>query len=78
MNDETLRVIFDNRPYLVKRADDGSIERAFGPFTPGTEPNLAECGPDVEVRDKALLAHLQQLLPISPVLPGREGTLAGG
>ena len=75
---DTVRVIYDNMPYLVIRAEDGSLARAHGPFTPGTEPNLAECTPENEVSSASLLASLEDLLPISPPLPASEDTLAGG
>jgi hypothetical protein len=78
MRAEALRVVYNSRPYLVTRHEDGSLERAHGPFTPGTEPSLAEVGPEVEVRDPAVLAALEGLLPISPMLPSGEDTLAGG
>ncbi len=78
MRPETLRVVYESRPYLVTRLDDGGLERAYGPFTPGTDPNLAEVGPDSEVREPALLAALEDLLPLSPMLPSGEDTLAGG
>ena len=77
MTTETVRVVFDNQPYLVICADDGSIDRAYGPFTPGTEPNLVECTPDTQVTEPALLADLLRLLPVSPRLPASEDTLAG-
>ena len=73
-----VRVVFDNRPYLVTRRDDGSVARAFGPFAPGTEPALAECGPDNEVRNSATRDALQLLIPLSPELPASVDTLAGG
>jgi hypothetical protein len=77
MQPHATRVVYNNQPYLVVRRDDGSVERAYGPFTPGTEPNLSECKPDTEVRERALLSVLQDLLPISPNLPSPEDTLAG-
>lgn len=78
MRPEALRVIYDNRPYLVVRRDDGGLERAYGPFTPGTEPNFSEVDADTEVHDPAILAVLEQLLPISPMMPSADDTLAGG
>ena len=78
MRREALRVIYDSQPYLVTVSDGGRLDRAYGPFTPGTEPNLAECGPEVEVRSESLRATLESLLPISPALPSGEDTLAGG
>jgi hypothetical protein len=77
MREDAVRVVYDNQPYLVIRHDDGSLERAYGPFTPGTEPSLAECGPEQQVRSQSLLAALEELLPISPVLPPADDTLAG-
>lgn len=78
MRPEYVRVVYDNLPYLVVRREDGSLERAYGPFTPGTEPNLAECTDETEVTSGELLATLEDLLPISPALPSSEDTLAGG
>ena len=77
MHAEAIRVISDNQPYLVIPAEDGSVERAYGPFTPGTEPSLAECTSDMEVRGQEVLATLGGLIPISPELPTHEDTLAG-
>ncbi len=70
------RVVFDNMPYLVELDDDGSLARAFGPFTPGTEPSLAECEDGNRVRDHELLATLARLLPLSPDIPAADDTLA--
>ena len=78
MRRETLRVVYDSQPYLVTLNDEGRLEHAYGPFTPGTEPNLAECGPDSEVHGQDLRAALESLLPLSPALPSAEDTLAGG
>jgi hypothetical protein len=78
MRPEALRVVYDSRPYLVTRHDDGEVDRAYGPFAPGTEPSMAEVGPELEVRDPAVLAALEDLLPISPALPSGADTLAGG
>jgi hypothetical protein len=75
---EVVRVVYDNRPYMVIRDADGSLAGAYGPFIPGTEPNLAECSSEHEVRSASLLASLEDLLPLSPPLPPSEGTLAGG
>ena len=77
MRPELVRVVYDNQPYLVVRQDDGSLERAYGPFTPGTEPNLGDCTDEMRVTDASLLASLEDLLPISPELPSNEDTLAG-
>jgi hypothetical protein len=75
---EPLRVIYDKRPYLVTRDEDGTLEHAYGPFDPGTEPSLSECGPEREVRSGVLLAELEGLMPDSPaLLPGAD-TLARG
>jgi hypothetical protein len=70
--------VYDSRPYLVTRREDGAIDRAYGPFTPGTEPSLAEVGPELAVRDSAVLSALEDLLPVSPLLPSGADTLAGG
>ena len=78
MRPEFVRVVYDNQPYLVVRQDDGSLERAYGPFTPGTEPNLGDGTDAMRVTDASLLATLEDLLPISPELPSHEDTLAGG
>jgi hypothetical protein len=78
MRPEAVRVVYQSRPYLVTRRDDGSLDRAYGPFTPGTEPSLAEVNQAAEVRDETVLAALEDLLPISPALPSRDDTLAGG
>lgn len=72
-----VRVVYDYQPYLVVRRADGSPERAFGPFTPGTAPSAAESGPDDEAHDHAVLGKLQDLLPWSPSLPAHDDTLAG-
>lgn len=77
MHPDVSRVVYNNQPYLVLPREDGSVERAYGPFTPGTEPNLSECTPDTEVHELALLGTLQELLPMSPALPSPEDTLAG-
>lgn len=78
MNREALRVVYDSQPYLVTVSAEGRLERAYGPFTPGTEPNLAECSPDSEVRSESLRVALETLLPLSPTLPSGEDSLAGG
>jgi len=75
---EFTRVVYDNQPYLVDRKDDGSLDRAYGPFTPGTEPNVADCTDEMRVTTASLLATLEALLPISPQLPSNEDTLAAG
>jgi hypothetical protein len=75
---QPVRVIFESMPYVVVRNRDGDGERAYGPFTPGTEPSLAECGPESQVHDPELLRVLSGLASQSPELPTREDTLAGG
>jgi hypothetical protein len=77
MTSDAVRVIYDNVPYLVIRNEDGTLARAHGPFTPGTEPSLTECSPENEVRSARLLASLKDLLPISPPLPPSQDSLAG-
>ena len=77
MHQEASRVVYNNQPYLVVPREDGSVRHAYGPFTPGTEPNLSACTPDREVHERALLVALQDLLPLSPKLPAHEDTLAG-
>jgi hypothetical protein len=77
MHSDATRVVYENQPYLVLRDEDGNVECAYGPFTPGTEPSLAACTPDMEVKSAALLGILRELLPISPELPASEDTLAG-
>jgi hypothetical protein len=77
MRPEFTRVVYDNQPYLVVRREDGSLERAYGPFTPGTEPNLADCTDEMRVQSASLLSTLGELLPVSPPLPSHEDTLAG-
>jgi hypothetical protein len=77
MHPEASRVVYNNQPYLVLLRADGSVEHAYGPFPPGTEPSLSECTPESEVHERGLLATLQALLPVSPKLPAHEETLAG-
>ena len=77
MRSEFVRVVYENQPYLVVRRDDGSPERAYGPFTPGTEPDLSGCTDEMRVTDGSVLATIEGLLPISPELPSNEDTLAG-
>ena len=71
-----IRVVFDNRPYLVTRDVDGGLDRAFGPFAPGTEPSLADCKATTEVSSSATRNALELLLPVSPEVP--SDTLARG
>jgi hypothetical protein len=78
MRPEFVRVVYENQPYLVVRREDGALSRAYGPFTPGTEPDLAACTDETAVESHRVLAALQELLPISPALPSSEDTLAGG
>jgi len=77
MHPEASRVVYNDQPYLVLLQEDGSVEHAYGPFGPGTEPSLSECTPVTEVHERALLATLHDLLPVSPKLPAHEDTLAG-
>jgi hypothetical protein len=78
MDSRPVRVVFEKLPYLVVRTDDGDTERAYGPFAPGTEPSLSQCGPEAEVRDPDLLRALGARAAMSPPLPSSEDTLAGG
>ncbi len=77
MHPPATRVIYEGRPYLVVLDADGSTTAAYGPFTPGTEPSLAECSPDTQVDDVTLVERLRRLVPLSPDLPAAEDTLAG-
>ncbi len=72
------RVVYRNQPYLLELTADGVVVAAFGPFTAGTEPNMAECGADTQVQDADLLHRLTRLVPVSPRLPAAADTLAGG
>jgi hypothetical protein len=78
MSGEAARVVYKNLPYVVIREPDGALVQAHGPFTPGTEPNLAECDDRNRVRSEDLLVELDQLLPVSPSIPPSRGTLADG
>ena len=78
MSGEASRVVYKSLPYLVIREVDGSLGQAHGPFTPGTEPNLAECNDRNRVESEDLLVELDQLLPVSPSIPPSRGTLADG
>jgi hypothetical protein len=78
MHPPATRVVYRNQPYLLELSADGSVVAAFGPFTPGTEPSLAECSTDTRVQDAELVERLTRLVPISPDLPAAEDTLAGG
>ena len=71
-----IRVVFDNRPYLVIRDAAGTLDRAFGPFAPGTEPGMDDCDAANEVRSSATRDALELLMPISPEVVGE--TLARG
>jgi hypothetical protein len=46
MHPEASRVVYNDQPYLVMLREDGSLDRAYGPFGPGTEPSLSECTPE--------------------------------
>jgi hypothetical protein len=70
------RVVYRNLPYLVELKADGSVARAFGPFTPGTEPSLEECSDENQVSDVELIRALTGLLPRSPSLPAADDSLA--
>ena len=78
MHAPTTRVVHENMPYLVVMEDDGTVRGAYGPFTLGAEPNLADCTADTEVRDPDLLRALVTLVPVSPTLPPVRDTLADG
>jgi hypothetical protein len=78
MHPPVTRVVYRDQPYLLELSADGSVAAAFGPFTPGTEPSLAECSAVTQVRDGELVDRLTRLVPISPDLPAAEDTLAGG
>jgi hypothetical protein len=71
------RTVLDNRPYLVIRREDGVLDRAYGPFTPGAEPSMESCTPDNEVHDTDTRASLERLLDVSPSLPASDDSLAG-
>lgn len=75
MHPPATRVVYNNQPYLIEQDASGSVVRAFGPFTPGTEPSLEECRDDNEVRDAALIRTLTDLIPLSPELPADESSL---
>jgi hypothetical protein len=77
MKPPVVRVVYDNLPYLIVPGEDGSLDRAYGPFTPGTEPSLAEAGHHNEVRDPDTLHALSKLIPISPTVPPARDTLSG-
>jgi hypothetical protein len=78
MHPKSVRVVYENMPYLLTLRDDDSVDHAHGPFTPGTEPSLAMCDDDNEVRDPALRGTLERLARVSPTLPADDDTLAGG
>ena len=78
MSGEASRVVYKSLPYLVIREVDGSLGQTHGPFTPDTEPNLAECNDRNRVESEDLLVELDQLLPVSPSIPPSRGTLADG
>lgn len=77
MNPPPVRVVYDNQPYLVTRRNDGALDRAWGPFAPGTEPSLGACSPENEVDNRELLTALNDLMPLSPSMPASDDTLAG-
>lgn len=76
MHAPTVRVVLDNQPYLLMLDDDGSTRRAYGPFSPGTEPSLAMCSADNEVHDPEVVRRLRELAPQSPTLPDTKDTMA--
>ncbi len=78
MHPSATRVVYRVQPYLLELSTDGSVVAGFGPFTPGTEPSLAECTADTQVQDAEILDRLTRLLRISPDLPAAEDSLAGG
>lgn len=78
MHPPATRVIYGNLPYLLELNADGSLVAAFGPFTPGTEPSLAECSAETQVHDAELIDRLVPLVPVNPDLPAAKDTLAGG
>ena len=78
MHPPATRVIYQDQPYLVELNPDGSVVAAFGPFAPGTEPSLAECSVERQVKHADVLHQLARLVPISPDLPAAKDTLAGG
>ena len=78
MHPPVRRVIYQQQPYLVELDPNGGVVAAFGPFTPGTEPSLAECNASTQVRDAELLERLTPLVAMSPHLPAGDDTLAGG
>jgi hypothetical protein len=75
MNRE-LRVVYENRPYLVFTTEDGSLDHAHGPFTPGTEPSLHDCTDGNQVRERSMLDTLATLMPLSPTLRLAQDSLA--
>lgn len=78
MHPSATRVVYREQPFLVELNPDGSVVAAFGPFAPGTEPSLAECSTDTQIRDAELLERLTGLVPTSRNLPAADDTLAGG
>lgn len=71
-----VRVVLDNRPYLIYTAADGTLDHAHGPFSPGTEPSLGDCTDENEVLDAEVLDALATLMPISPTLRHSQESLA--
>lgn len=78
MHPPASRVIYQDQPYLLELNGDGSVAAAFGPFAPGTEPSLAQCSADNQVKDAELLDRIARALPTSPDLPPGDDSLAGG
>ena len=78
MHPPCARIIYRHLPYLAELDTSGSVRRAHGPFMVGTEPNLADCTTDNEVRDARLLGALDHLTALSPTVPANKDTLAAG
>ena len=78
MHPTTLRIVHDDLPYLLVFDDDGAVQRAHGPFSPGTEPSLTMCTPENQVTDPDQLVVLTELAPLSPVVPGSKESLSEG
>ena len=76
MHPQTARVVLDNQPYLLVLDEDGSPQRAHGPFSPGTEPGLSMCTTENEVRDPEVVRQLGNLAAESPMLPHATDTMA--
>lgn len=78
MHPPCARIIYRHLPYLAVLDKAGNVRRAHGPFTVGTEPNVADCTTDNEVRDQQLLGTLDNLTAVSPTVPDNKDTLAAG